>query len=144
MQKAARGADVTFLGEVSTEVLWREYAECKALLFAADEDFGMVPLEAQACGRPVVAYGQGGSLETVRGGDQELGAKQATGVYFEHQTVESLMDGIRRFEAAESAGAFRPDVIRGWAAGFRTELFLRNFREFILSVVPEAEAAMAR
>ena len=66
---SAAGARVTFLGEMTTEALWQEYAECRALLFAADEDFGMVPLEAQACGRPVIAYGAGGSLETVRGGE---------------------------------------------------------------------------
>ncbi|WP_263367891.1 glycosyltransferase [Edaphobacter bradus] len=133
---------VTFLGELSTEALWREYAECRALLFAADEDFGMVPLEAQACGRPVIAYGVGGSLETVRAGEQ-VAAGEATGVYFGEQTVDSLIDGILRFEAAESAGAFDPVAIRRWAAGFSTEVFLQRMREFVMSVVPEAESSMA-
>jgi glycosyltransferase involved in cell wall biosynthesis len=129
---------VEFLGEMSTESLWQEFANCRALLFAADEDFGMVPLEAQACGRPVVAYGAGGSLETVRG----EGALP-TGVYFSEQTVESLMEGISRFEVADVASAFIPAVIQSRAAEFATPVFLRRIREFVLEKVPEAASAMA-
>ena len=92
--RRASGSGVEFTGELSDDALWQHYAECRALLFAADEDFGMVPLEAQACGRPVICYGAGGSLETVRGTGRD-----ATGVYFAEQTVESVMDGILRFEA---------------------------------------------
>ncbi len=131
------GQGVTLLGELSTEALWDEYAQCRALLFAADEDFGMVPLEAQACGRPVVAYGAGGSLETVRGS-----GSGRTGVYFGQQTVESVMQGILEFEAAEALGEFDSTVIREWAAGFRTEIFLKRLREFVLSVAPGAAMAM--
>jgi glycosyltransferase involved in cell wall biosynthesis len=131
-------ADVEFLGEMSTEALWQEYANCRALLFAADEDFGMVPLEAQACGRPVIAYGAGGSLETVRGN-----GTSPTGVYFSEQTVESLMEGISRFETAEVAGTFIPAVIQRRAAEFATPVFLRRLREFVLEKVPEAAPAMA-
>jgi len=133
-----KNAGVTFLGEMTTEALWQEYAECRALLFAADEDFGMVPLEAQACGRPVIAYGAGGSLETVRG----LGASP-TGVYFGEQTVESMMEGILRFEANESAGVFDTAIIQAWAAEFATPVFLRRMREFVLAKMPEAAVAMA-
>lgn len=139
LKKLARTADVSFLGEMTTEALWQEYAECRALLFAADEDFGMVPLEAQACGRPVIAYGAGGSLETVRGLD---GAEGATGIYFREQTVESVMDGILRFEAADAAQAFDPAVARRWAEGFSTPVFLRKVREFVLDKMPEAAGAM--
>jgi glycosyltransferase involved in cell wall biosynthesis len=131
-------ADVEFLGEMSTEALWQGFANCRALLFAADEDFGMVPLEAQACGRPVIAYGAGGSLETVRG----EGASP-TGVYFSEQTVESLMEGISRFEAADVAGTFVSAVIQSRAAEFATPVFLRRMREFVLEKVPEAASAMA-
>lgn len=130
---------VTFLGELPNDALWNEYAACRALLFAADEDFGMVPLEAQACARPVIAYGAGGSLETVRG---EAGDRR-TGVYFAEQTAESVMDGILRFEEMDAAGAFDPAVIHAWAEEFRTEIFLDRMREFILSVVPAAASAMA-
>lgn len=129
------GSSVEFLGQLSDEALWQEYAECRALLFAADEDFGMVPLEAQACGRPVICYGAGGSLETVRG--EGLGA---TGVYFAEQTVESVMNGIRRFEARERE--FRPEETQAWAAEFATPVFLRRMREFVLERVPGAAPAM--
>ncbi len=143
------GPGVKMLGELPTEALWQEYARCRALLFAADEDFGMVPLEAQACGRPVLAYGAGGSLETVRGGtvrgETVPGDRQGrTGVYFAEQTVESVMEGIREFERREAAGEFDSGVIRGWAEEFRTELFLRRVREFVLSVAPGAAGAMGR
>jgi glycosyltransferase involved in cell wall biosynthesis len=135
-KRNGNGAGVTFLGELSSDELWREYACCRALLFAADEDFGMVPLEAQACGRPVICYGAGGSLETVRGiGDLR------TGVYFAEQTVESVMQGILEFEGAEDS--FDPAVIAARAAEFATPVFLRQMREFIVSVAPGAEAAMA-
>jgi glycosyltransferase involved in cell wall biosynthesis len=130
------GSGVEFLGELSNDQLWQQYAECRALLFAADEDFGMVPLEAQACGRPVVCFGAGGSLETVRGT-----GPQPTGVYFDSQTVESAMDGILRFEARESE--FSPAVTQTWAAEFATPVFLNQLRSFILQHVPAAVSAMA-
>ncbi len=130
------GPNVRFLGALPDEELWQQYAECRALLFAADEDFGMVPLEAQACGRPVVCYGAGGSLETVRSEGEGL-----TGVYFGEQTIESAMDGIRRFEAREAE--FSPRVTQAWAAGFATPVFLRAMREFVLERVPAAAAMMS-
>ncbi len=138
---AKAGAGVEMLGELRTEALWDEYARCRALLFAADEDFGMVPLEAQACGRPVVAFGTGGSLETVRG-VAGPGGRGRTGVYFAKQSVESLIEGMLEFEAAEAAGEFDQALTREWAAGFRTEIFLKRMREFVLSAMPEAESAM--
>lgn len=144
LRKLAGAVDVTFLGEMTTETLWQEYAECRALLFAADEDFGMVPLEAQACGRPVVSYGKGGSLETVRGLGSVAARRGATGVYFGEQTVESVMEGILRFEAADAAGAFDSAIIQAWAAEFATPVFLRRLREFVLAKVPAAAAAMGR
>jgi glycosyltransferase involved in cell wall biosynthesis len=134
----APGAAVTFLGELTTDALWEEYAKCKALLFAADEDFGMIPLEAQACGRPVIAYGAGGSLETVRGmGDSP------TGIYFQEQTVESVIDGILRFEAANSAASFDSALIQRWAAEFATPVFLRRMREFVLAKIAKSSQVIA-
>ena len=129
---AATGADVEFLGELPTDRLWEEYARCRALLFAADEDFGMVPLEAQACGRPVIAYGVGGSLETVRGT-----GPGATGAYFAEQTVEAAEAAIRRWEL-EGERQFRSEDARAWAAGFATPLFLERYRALVLRYVPEA------
>ena len=137
--RALGAPGVTFLGEMTDIDLWREYASCRALLFAADEDFGMVPLEAQACGRPVVAYGAGGSLETVRGMGEGL-----TGVYFGAQTVDSVSEGVLRFEAMEAEGVFDGERTRAWAANFRTEVFLQRIRAYVLQVMPGAEAAMVR
>ena len=133
--RRAGGVGTHFLGELSDEALWQEYAGCRALLFAADEDFGMVPLEAQACGRPVICYGAGGSLETVRGDGPE-----ATGVYFAKQTEEAVMDAILRFETRETE--FQPEVARRWAAEFGTPAFLERVREFVLERVPGAAEAM--
>lgn len=134
--KRIAGPTVTFDGEQTTENLWREFATCRALIFAADEDFGMVPLEAQACGRPVIAYGHGGSLETVRGS----GARP-TGVYFSEQTVESVMEGILRFEENETM--FDSQVIRSHAAQFDSSAFLERLRMFITSVLPAAANEMS-
>jgi glycosyltransferase involved in cell wall biosynthesis len=130
------GPLVRFLGELETQALWQEYAHCRALLFAADEDFGMVPLEAQACGRPVICYGAGGSLETVR-----TSGEHSTGCSFEQQTVESAMEGILRFEAREAG--FDPAAIQAWASEFAAPVFLRRMRAFLLGHVPAAESAMA-
>jgi glycosyltransferase involved in cell wall biosynthesis len=131
------GPETTFLGNLSDEQLWQQYAECRALLFAADEDFGMVPLEAQACGRPVIAYGAGGSLETVVATGARL-----TGLYCGSQTVDSLEDGIRRFEADELR--FDMASCRAWAMEFSTPVFLARMRAFIVSKVPAAKSAMSR
>jgi glycosyltransferase involved in cell wall biosynthesis len=137
LAKLKRDATPTteFLGALETEALWQEYAQCRALLFAADEDFGMVPLEAQACGRPVVCYGAGGSLETVRGS-----GNSPTGVYFSEQTVESAIEGILRFEAQEAK--FDPHATQAWAATFATPIFLDRLRDFVLERVPAAASAM--
>jgi glycosyltransferase involved in cell wall biosynthesis len=135
LQRLAAGHPlIEFLGELSTADLWAEYARCRALLFAADEDFGMVPLEAQACGRPVIAYGAGGSLETVRGSD---GAPFPTGTYFYQQTSAAAAAAIDAWERSGEP-SFRPENARLWAAEFATPLFLERYRAFVLQHVPAA------
>jgi glycosyltransferase involved in cell wall biosynthesis len=134
---------IEFLGELSNEELWREYARCRALLFAADEDFGMVPLEAQACGRPVIAYGVGGSLETVRGAwNVGEATDETTGAYFDEQAPAAIAEAMRRWETSME-GAFDPQAARRWAARFATPLFLERYRAFVLSKVPAAAEVCA-
>ncbi len=130
---------IEFLGDVSTDRLWQEFARCRALLFAADEDFGMVPLEVQACGRPVIAYGVGGSLETVRGGEGEA---SPTGTYFFEQTGEAAAEAIVRWEQSGEP-VFRAEQAREWAARFATPVFLQQYRDFVLQHAPGAEEQAA-
>ena len=144
LRKMAEGdSRIEFLGELSNEELWREYARCRALLFAADEDFGMVPLEAQACGRPVIAYGVGGSLETVRGAWRAVEATvETTGTYFDEQTPTAIAEAMQRWETSMQE-AFAPEAARRWAARFATPLFLERYRAFVLSKVPAAAEVCA-
>jgi glycosyltransferase involved in cell wall biosynthesis len=131
--------NVEFLGEVDEAQLRNVYARCRALLFAADEDFGMVPLEAQSCGRPVIAFGKGGSLETVIGTYSPLRERSAgnttaiTGVFYSEQTADSLVKAILSFESAEEL--FIPEQIQLHARRFDTSIFLDRMREYISGVL---------
>jgi glycosyltransferase involved in cell wall biosynthesis len=125
--KSIAGPTIEFRGYVSDAELPGVYANCKGFLFAANEDFGIAPVEAQSYGRPVIAYGHGGSLETVRVNDPE--GRPDTGVFFPQQTVESIIDAIHRFEEIESQ--FVPEVIQTHARQFDTETFVATFREFV-------------
>jgi glycosyltransferase involved in cell wall biosynthesis len=126
--KAMAGPTIEFAGKAPDQQLQRLYARCRALLFAADEDFGIVPVEAQSFGRPVVAFGHGGILETVIGlGNRS--AEHPTGVYFLEQTCESIEKAILQFERCE--GDFQPSEIQKHAATFDT----RNFAAGINNVV---------
>jgi glycosyltransferase involved in cell wall biosynthesis len=114
--------NVQLMGQQPNEVVERELQRGRAFLFAAQEDFGIAPVEAQACGTPVIAYGAGGSLETVRARPGEV---QPTGVFFPEQTAQSLIEAIEAFERAR--GVFDPHVCRAWAEGFSEERFSRDF-----------------
>ena len=131
--------NVEFLGEVNESQLRNIYAQCRALLFAADEDFGMVPLEAQSYGRPVIAFGKGGALETVIGAYNPAGQqkkkddKAITGIFFDKQTADSLADAILSFEASEDK--FVPEKIQLHARQFDTSIFVKRLRNYIESVM---------
>lgn len=109
--RAAAGDHVRFLGSLEREALRKVYSQAKALLFPGEEDFGITPLEAMACGTPVIAYGRGGVTESVIEGE--------TGLFFPEQTAESLADAIDQFE-------FRPERYTVESCRRRSEEFSRK------------------
>jgi glycosyltransferase involved in cell wall biosynthesis len=127
--RALAGRSIEFLGYVDNEVLWSEYARCRALLFAAEEDFGMAPVEAQACGRPVIAYGKGGALESIASERGMIAQGCATGLFFHEQTVGALCNTILDFEKRERD--FDPVFISDWAKRFDSAYFVEGFRELV-------------
>jgi len=131
------GPSVEFLGWVSDEELRRNLAGCRALLFPGEEDFGMVAVEAQSFGRPVIAYGSGGVLETVRGtpsGDT-TGVEDSTGVFFSEQTASAVATALLDFEAVESG--FSPQTIREHSLRFNRETFKERIAEFVACAYAE-------
>jgi len=128
IQKKA-GKNVELLGYQSTETLAHYMQRAKAFIFAAEEDFGIVLLEAQACGTPVIAYGKGGALETVRGLDQEA----PTGVFFQEQSSHSLQAAILEFEAQPQA-ILSADCVKQ-ASRFSPEYFREKFKALVLQTL---------
>jgi len=112
-------SNVAFTGYLSFSELILKLQKARAFVFAAIEDFGMLPVEAQACGTPVIALGKGGSLETVKDG--------ITGVLFPDQTVHSLIAGVLRFETL----AFDYRIIRAHAETFSRDVFKSSFKAFV-------------
>lgn len=113
------GPNVEILGFVNDEKLVDLYQNCRAFLFPQIEDAGIVPLEAMACGRPVIALNRGGSLDTMIDGE--------TGVFFEDQTMASLEAAIRKFKKMEFSSVF----IRKHAEKFDVEHFKKKIRNFV-------------
>jgi glycosyltransferase involved in cell wall biosynthesis len=125
------GPSIKFLGHLDDEAVRENYAGCRALLFPGEEDFGIVPVEAQSFGRPVLAYGCGGVLETVRGvttGDR-LNVEHAGGVFFPEQTADSLTAALEFFESVESR--FSPSFIRHSVEQFDARRFKSEMSDFI-------------
>jgi glycosyltransferase involved in cell wall biosynthesis len=119
-QSAAGARNVTFLGYQPQSVLCDHLQRARAFVFAAEEDFGIAPVEAQACGTPVIAYRKGGSLETVQEG--------RTGLFFQDQTEESLIAAIDAFEGAP---AFSAAACRAHAESFSIARFRAEFRRLV-------------
>ena len=124
------GPTVEFLGPRSDAEIADLYPRCRALLFPGVEDFGITPLEAMASGRPVIAYGQGGALETIIPLDPAAPRTPGpTGVFFGAQTVDALVAAIERFEA--NADRFAPAALREHALGFDRQVFKDRFEAFV-------------
>ena len=130
------GPTIEFLGNLSDAELHNEIDLCRALIFPGEEDFGMVPVEAQSFGKPVIAFGRGGSLETIRGLNSDSADLEApTGIFFCEQSVESLSAAINKFEA--NASRFDARKIREHAQQFSPEVFQRKIQEFVVSAMQE-------
>ena len=123
--KSKAGRNVELLGFKDNETLVSYMQQAKALIFAAEEDFGLIPLEAQACGTPVIAYGKGGALETVRG----LESDKPTGVFFPQQTVEAIVAAISEFE--KNAARITVENCVEHAARFSPENFRKTLTAFV-------------
>ncbi len=122
---AANSANITLIGYQPPQVL-REYMQrSRAFVFAAEEDFGITVVEAQACGTPVIAFGKGGALETIQGLEQE----QPTGVFFSEQSVESIKLAVGEFE--KYSDRFTVDACRTNALRFAPERFREEFSAFV-------------
>lgn len=116
------GPTVTILGAQPFEVLKHHYARCRALVFPGEEDFGIVPVEAMASGRPVIAFGRGGATETVVAG--------RTGLFFSIQSTEAVIDAVERFERMDFNSA---DAVAR-AQDFRTAVFIDKFASYVSRV----------
>jgi glycosyltransferase involved in cell wall biosynthesis len=135
--RSLAGPTIRFLGHLPDQELRANYARCRALLFPGEEDFGIVPVEAQSFGRPVIAFGRGGALETVVGGSSTEPAtpEASTGMFFAEQSPDSLAAAIRLFESNESR--FSPAFIQRHAERFGVSRFKNEFSAFISDKVLE-------
>ena len=118
------GKQTEFLGRQSDEVVTKYASRCRALLFPGEEDFGMVPLEINASGRPVIAYRAGGAMETVIEGK--------TGMFFNQQSAQSLVSAIEEFESC----SWSRQVMRHHAEKFDNKVFTTRISDFLQKVAP--------
>ncbi|MDR1539493.1 MAG: glycosyltransferase [Clostridiales bacterium] len=117
--RSIAGPNIAFLGRQPDGAVREHYRKCRAFVFPGEEDFGIAPVEAQACGSPVIAFGGGGALETVIGG--------RTGMFFGEQTAESLIEAVRKFDSMSFDGR----ACRENAERFSAPLFEKRISGFI-------------
>ncbi len=111
-------SNITFLGRQPAEVVRKHLSTCRALIFPGEEDFGITPVEAQASGRPVIAYRGGGALETIA---------EHTGQFFSPKTVDALVDAVKSFDVKR----FESTIIQAHAKQFDITVFCRKIRQII-------------
>ncbi len=119
--RSKAGRNIELLGYQPTSVMKEYLQKAKAFVYAAEEDFGIVTVEAQACATPVIAFGRGGTRETVTEG--------VTGIYFSEQTPTAIRDAIRKFDMIQNS--FEPHKLRSNAERFGKERFKKEFKEFV-------------
>jgi glycosyltransferase involved in cell wall biosynthesis len=124
--------NVTLLGYQQFSVLRDHMQRARAFVFAAEEDFGIAPVEAQACGTPVIAFSKGATVETIKGLDTD----RPTGLFFDTQSVPAIIDAVRRFEAA----SISPQACRDNAMRFSVETFREQFSAFMKKKIAERAA----
>ncbi len=127
MKKLKKRANwnIEFLGNVDVDTLRRYYQHCRALIFPQEEDFGIVALEAMACGRPVIAYRGGGAVESIKEGE--------SGIFFEKQEINSLIRAVKNFRTED----FDSRKIRIYAENFDKEKFITKIKDFVLKAYAE-------
>jgi len=131
-EKASK--NVQILGYQEFEVLKDHMQRARAFVFAAEEDFGIIPIEAQACGTPVIAYGKGGSLETVKGRFvNEQVSEDDTGIYFNEQSSDSLIEAVNYFE--KNYQKFNSEKIREFARTFDKKIFKENIIKVFSEII---------
>ncbi|MCK5332844.1 glycosyltransferase [Candidatus Parcubacteria bacterium] len=118
LKKIAK-SNVEFLGYLDDQETSSYFSRCRAFIFPPEEDFGITPLEAMASGRPVIAFGGGGALETV--------VQDKTGMFFSEQTAESIIDVVKKFDSEK----FNPEEIRAHAMKFDKAIFKEKIKNFI-------------
>lgn len=138
------GPDVECLGYLSDQDLRQQYARCRALIIPSEEDLGMVSIEAQSFGRPVIAYGRGGTLETVAGffPGERASVETSTGVFFRNQSVDSLGEAILAFEQVEPR--FSPAFIRAQVERFDVPRFKSQMETLLAECVMECQVSPRR
>ncbi len=134
--RSLAGSNIKLLGYQPNDKLRDLLSRAKAFVFAAEEDFGIAPIEAQACGTPVIAYGRGGVLETVRG----LNSSKPTGLFYQEQTVESLIEAVNHFEEF-GVNFIAANSCRVNAERFEEQRFKKEFSQFVSDRFKEFESS---
>ncbi|MBA7847941.1 glycosyltransferase family 4 protein [Klebsiella sp. RHBSTW-00465] len=123
--KSKAGVNIEILGYQPNEILLEYMQKAKAFVFAAEEDFGIAPVEAQACGTPVIAFGKGGSLETIR----PYGCDNPTGLFFDRQNIGSVIETVEYFDKIQHC--FEPTTCRDNASRFSNERFQNEIKTYV-------------